>query len=206
MGRGRRLSRLWPLVRALSLVGLTLAAGCSAGDVTNAGDTGGTGSVTPPPGSEDDPESDIALAELGDLLFQHSAPLDHACTGLYPSALGSHNPVDVWITAPGAAAYARIDPDTTGSHAELPTGTMIIRQVFDANNQLSKLTLMYKAPPGYNPVVGDWWFGETDGDGVPLEENGIPLTGKLDECATCHVARTSDDYLFGVSASARAGG
>jgi hypothetical protein len=66
------------------------------------------------------------------------------------------------------------------------------------------LSVMYKAPPGYYPDMGDLWLGVTDASGNPaLDDAGAPRIGRLTECASCHAARASDGYLFGVPAAVR---
>lgn len=120
----------------------------------------------------------------------------------YPSALGPPG-IDLWVDPAGAAAYRKIDPGVDGSHASVPRGTMIVRAVFDDAGVLTKLTLMAKGPAGYDPTLGDWWFGVTDPDGTPIIENGAPMLGPLAACHECHLARAQDDFLFGVPAAQR---
>jgi hypothetical protein len=79
---------------------------------------------------------------------------------------------------------------------------MIVREVLgDAG--VAKITAMVKGTPGTNPMLGDWWFAETDPAGVPLLVDGGVLLGNLAACMTCHLGRAKDDYLFGVAASQR---
>ncbi|MCE9578129.1 MAG: hypothetical protein K8W52_33695 [Deltaproteobacteria bacterium] len=120
----------------------------------------------------------------------------------FASALGAPG-VNIDIDPASASAYRLIDPDVVGSNAHLPSGAMIVRSVLDANGVVTKLTMMVKGPPGYDPTLGDWWFGETDPDGVPIMENGVPLIGALEECHQCHLDRATDDFLFGVRAADR---
>jgi len=114
----------------------------------------------------------------------------------YASAVGSFN-INVFVND-GVRQYRQIHPDTTGTSVEMPIGSMIVRQVLDANGRVTKVTLMAKGPLGYDPTLGDWWFGVTDADGVPLSDaSGIQL-GKLTACHGCHIPRGKDDFLFGV--------
>jgi len=114
----------------------------------------------------------------------------------YPSTLGAFN-INVLVND-NARQYRAIHPDTTGTSVEIPIGTMIVRQVLDASGHVTKVTLMAKGPLGYDPTLGDWWFGVTDPDGVPLSDaSGLQL-GKLTACHSCHIPRSTDDFLFGV--------
>jgi hypothetical protein len=73
----------------------------------------------------------------------------------------------------------------------------------EPSGAVKSLTLMYKGPPGYNPDLNDFWFGVTDPQGVPVQENGKAKLGRLEECYSCHLGRSNDGYLFGVPADVR---
>jgi hypothetical protein len=113
--------------------------------------------------------------------------------------------VNVWVTAADYASYTRISPDQSGSGASLAPGAMVVREVLGPDGAVAKLTLMMKGPPGYNPTVGDFWFGVTDPAGTPIVDNGVAQVGLLSQCFGCHVARASDGNLFGVSPAHRRG-
>ena len=71
-----------------------------------------------------------------------------------------------------------MQPDATGSGAQLPAGSMIVRAVIDADaGAVARLTVMLKGPAGYNPALGDWWFAETDPWGN--DRVGLEITGQL---------------------------
>jgi len=57
---------------------------------------------------------------------------------------------------------------------------------------------MGKGPAGYDPTLGDWWFGVTDASGAPLSDSSGEEVGRLTDCHSCHIPRATDDYLFGV--------
>jgi hypothetical protein len=120
----------------------------------------------------------------------------------YASALAGTPTIELWISRDAKALYDRIRPDATGSRVTLPRGTVIVRAVYEAG-KVDKLTVMGKGAPGSNPAVGDWWYAVTTPDGIPLEQNGQHLAGKLEQCVACHDERGSDDYLFGVPTLAR---
>jgi hypothetical protein len=63
---------------------------------------------------------------------------------------------------------------------------------------------MVKRATGFNPACGDWWFGVTDPQGnVLADASGVPQTGAIAECASCHIPRATDDFLFGVPSADR---
>ena len=129
----------------------------------------------------------------------HAGVFKRINTQPYPSTLGAFN-IDVYASQ-DARDYAKIHPETTGSHVTVPIGTLIVRQVLDANGQVTKVTLMGKATAGYDPTLGDWWFGVTDPSGNPLSDDTGLQVGRLTQCHGCHVPRAEDDYLFGVPAA-----
>jgi len=94
--------------------------------------------------------------------------------------------------------YRKIHPEQRDADVAVARGTVIVREVLDATGAVSKLTVMAKGPPGYDPSLGDWWFAVTDPGGVPLEEDGVVLVGRLSQCHDCHRERSRDDFLFGV--------
>lgn len=139
-----------------------------------------------------DPAEDVDATMLTELLPYRTWP---TVGNPYPSALGSYL-VSLYISD-GKTEYAKIRPTATGSHAQLPVGTVIVREVFAEDGTLAKLTVMGKGPAGYDPTLGDWWFAVTDVHGKPLMDNGHPQTGKIAGCKACHATRSADDFLYG---------
>lgn len=117
----------------------------------------------------------------------------------YPSTVGSFN-INVFVSKK-EHDFQKIQPESADSHVTMPAGTLIVRQVLDANGQVTKVTLMGKGPEGYDPTLGDWWFGVTDPSGVPLADDAGPQVGRLMQCHGCHIPRADNDYLFGVPAA-----
>lgn len=173
---------------AVLAVAVVLAAGC----------TGGIDAAMAPPDAA--PAPDARTMDAVDRLMIGEAANVGAFTQInrapYASTLGAFN-LDVYISQ-DARTYRRIHPETTGSGVVLPPGTLIVRQVLDAQGQVTKVTLMAKQAAGYDPTLGDWWFGVTDPAGVPLEDASGPQVGRMTECHGCHIPRAQDDYLFGV--------
>jgi hypothetical protein len=152
----------------------------------------------------DAPTADAHVMDSVDMSMLREAGLVRRFTKLdlaaYASSLGTGD-IDVYISQ-DARDYRRVHPETSGSGVTLPVGTVIVRNVLDASGNITKVTLMGKGPAGYDPTIGDWWFGVTDPAGNPLPEaSGGPQVGRLTECHGCHIPRATDDYLFGVPAA-----
>jgi hypothetical protein len=137
--------------------------------------------------------------------FRTSPAFQHVNRDGYETALGTGAVIDVYVSANGFAPYATIVPEAAGTGAEVPEGTLIVREVKEASGAVKSLTLMYKGPKGYNPEVNDFWFGVTDPAGVPVQQDGKARLGQLTDCYSCHQGRAQDGYLFGVPADNRPG-
>jgi hypothetical protein len=158
-----------------------------ASDVPAAGDAGAPPEI----------DTDTALAAIVDGGFRGGA-FTHATRAPYPSSAAPGSFVDEWVSSASYAEYAQVQPDAGDSGIEMPPGSMVVRAVVDSNDDVSKLTVMLKGPPGYNPALGDWWFAATDPSGVPLSDDAGVLAGRLTGCYSCHLPRSGDDFLFGV--------
>ena len=172
------------------------AGGCSVG-----------GGLTSPDGTDD-----AITVDEGAILEQvahqrYRTTLSPVNNTAYVSALDSTKSIDVFVSPNALDAYDVIAPEITNTHGDVPVGTVIVRAVEDASGTVQKLTLMYKGPVGYNPSVGDFWYGVTDPEGVPLKNDaGMPQLGKISTCFGCHQERMSDGWLFGVPRGNRAPG
>jgi hypothetical protein len=116
----------------------------------------------------------------------------------WKSGLAPNPNIDTYVDRDGASEYTQIAPEKDGSGADVPVGTMIVRQVLDQDGAVAKITLMAKGPPGYNADCNDFWFGVTDPLGQPLITDGRRMTGHLEQCYSCHQTRPHDGFLFGV--------
>jgi hypothetical protein len=121
----------------------------------------------------------------------------------YTTALPSAALVNVFVSDEGHDWYAAVAPEREGTGIVLPEGTLIVREVLGDDGEVATLTLMYKGAPGYNPDLGDYWFGVADPTGEPVVEDGVAKVGRLEACYGCHVDRPDDDFLFGVPAVQR---
>jgi hypothetical protein len=170
------------------------------GTPSQSGDAGSTatgGSTT-----TSDVSESLILSSVANGAYKFSPQFAPVNRVAYDSTAASGVQINVWATSADFGGYSKIAPEHSGSHVDLNPGAMIIREVLK-NGAVVKLTLMVKGPPGYNPDLGDFWFGVTDPQGVPLVDQGTKLTGKLSQCYSCHIPRKDDGYLFGVTEDAR---
>ncbi len=175
-------------------VALLVAAGCTQPIQDGAG-------VTLPDAGAEPPPPDARTMDAVDRLMISEAANVGAFALInrrpYASSLTGVGNINVYISE-DARTYRQIHPETMGSGVTLPPGTLIVRQVLDATGAVAKVTLMAKQATGYDPTLGDWWFGVTDPTGVPLEDANGPQVGRLTDCHSCHIPRATDDFLFGV--------
>ncbi|HEY2515299.1 MAG TPA: hypothetical protein VGI39_30740 [Polyangiaceae bacterium] len=130
-----------------------------------------------------------------------TSPAFSKASETFASAVTPNTWVTEWISFQALSAYTAITPDAGPSRnvSAMPVGTVIVRAVQDASGNVTKLTVMCKGPQGFNPELGDWWFGVTDPNGNPLvDDGGVQELGKLTNCYGCHVPHESEDFLFGV--------
>lgn len=165
-----------------------LLAGCLGG--IDSGEAGNAPSATEPDAGVAPPsvtDFDRAMMEIA-RSYKSFAKIDRRS---YMSTLGAFD-INVFVHG-SVNTYRSIHPEETATTAmKMDVGTVIVREVLDANGQVAKLTLMAKGPAGYDSTLGDWWFGEADPMGNPTK------MGRLTECHSCHVPRATEDYLFGV--------
>lgn len=180
----RRLDGLASVLRLAGWSCSVLLVGCIA---TSVGDEG-----------DPDTEASTVMSSLATYRGRFVA-IDRAP---YASAIGSFAIVD-YVDPAAAPAFRAIHPESAAPNAPLPVGTIIVREVLAADGKtVAKLTLMAKGPTGYDPTLGDWWFGVTDATGAPLPDpsTGQPQVGRLTACHGCHAPRAAQDFLFGVPA------
>jgi hypothetical protein len=170
--------------RALFVVGVTLLSSCT--DELGPADASSTQETQLD-------EATLALAAGYKAFTQVNTRTD-------ASQVGSFD-INVYVTG-DVATYEQIHPESTTTVPALGIGTLIVREVLAADGSVSRLTMMAKGPPGYDPSLGDWWFAEADAQCQPVVDNGVLEVGQLvGDCHSCHIPRQSEDYLFGVPAA-----
>jgi hypothetical protein len=160
---------------------------------------------TYPQAADAPPDEAAVLADVAHGAFRTSTDFAEVNAQEYTSSLAATSKINVWVNKIGFADYSGIEPEVSNSHHTVAPGPVIVREVFDMTGAVTKLTLMVKGPAGYNPTVGDFWFGVTNPDGTPMMDNGGQQMGKLTTCFACHQARASDGFLFGVPGAMRHG-
>jgi hypothetical protein len=140
----------------------------------------------------------LILSAIANGAYKYSPQFERLNLRPYTSSVAAPAQIGVWCTSSDFTDYNAVKPDKSGSHAHLAIGATIVREVLGADGNVAKLTLMSKGPAGYNPALGDYWFGVTKPDGTPVVDSGQKLTGRLTQCYGCHIPRANDDYLFGV--------
>jgi hypothetical protein len=203
------------VVMAIALTGCTLVpspspevlVGESESDTPGGEDAGATANVPAPSDAGTRSEADSGsldeaaiLAIVASGAFRSSDSFVHATGAPYPSAAVAGSMIDEWVSSPTAADYEAISPDAGGPATALPVGSIIVREVIADGGVVTEMTVLVKGPAGYNPAIGDWWWGVTDGNGSPLSEDGGVLVGRLTQCYSCHLPRSGEDFLFGVPA------
>ncbi len=146
------------------------------------------------------------LTAIGRGAFRTSPSFVHVTRAAFPSAAAAGSTIDEWVSTIGADDYLATSPDGGVTSGELPAGTTIVREVLDATGAVTELTLLVKGPRGYNPAIGDWWWGVTDPEGAPARTDGGVTLGRLTQCYSCHVPRQTEDFLFGAPIDDRTGG
>lgn len=120
----------------------------------------------------------------------------------FSSTVSPTKQIALWVSERGYAALSQISSDNAGSGMTVPVGTVIVRDVLN-RGVLDAITVMVKLPEGTFPLGGDYWYAAADPDGkIRLDaETKTPLAGLLANCGTCHLRRSSDDYIFGAPQS-----
>jgi hypothetical protein len=144
------------------------------------------------------------LASVSHGAFRDSGAFVCVTHAAYPSEAVTGSTIVEWVSAGAAAEYMAISPDGGAASASLTPGATILREVLDPAGAVEEMTLLVKGPPGYNPAIGDWWWGVTDPEGTPMVEDAGPELGRLSQCYSCHEPRAAEDFLFGVPAADQA--
>jgi len=70
-----------------------------------------------------------------------------------------------------------------------PTGSVIVKENFDAEKALSGFTVMAKVE-GFDPERNDWFWASYGPDGT------VKAAGKAGMCISCHEGLASNDYVI----------
>ncbi len=165
------------------------------------GDAGGGTDAGPEPEAE--PEVTVDEEALIDAVANYQQAGFVKINDLpYTSQHGLADLVNVYVSTADATKYRSVDPaDTDQSIEPFGPGATIIKEHLDDLGEFDGLLVMYKAEAGYNPDVGDWWWGRFTG--APAADT-LADSGKVGFCISCH-SETNDfadtDYVGGVERS-----
>lgn len=72
---------------------------------------------------------------------------------------------------------------------EVPNGSILIKENYNASRELNNLTVMMKVE-GYSPEHQDWFYAALKPDGTVLAE------GEPQGCLNCHSGMAGNDYII----------
>lgn len=93
--------------------------------------------------------------------------------------------VTVYVSDAGLAAI-------NGGAKEVPYGTIVVKDGFNENKELTATVVMYKVK-GFDPEHNDWFWAAYTATGNVTNE------GILSPCYNCHNKAVQSDYLFTLS-------
>ncbi len=102
--------------------------------------------------------------------------------------------VVVWGSADALATFASIDPNDPTQDLAFPAGTMFVKQHLDEAGATRGMSVMYKAPPGYDPEGRDWFWAR-------VEDDVVTDSGRVSWCSSCHAAAYNSDFVVGFGKS-----
>ncbi len=99
----------------------------------------------------------------------------------------------------GAFVKTYMNRIAAGNTAQLPHGSIIIKENFSPDKKLAAITLMHRAK-GYNPDGNDWYWIKYKPDGTTAMMESpmgkMAIAGKAKGCIECHSGADGDDYVF----------
>jgi hypothetical protein len=104
--------------------------------------------------------------------------------------------VNVFANERAEAAYRTISPGgEPPAGFVFPAGSLLVKEMLDADGGPPILTVMYKQPPGYDPPHDDWWYGRLRSDGTATDPAYV---GRVGFCSACHQGTQEWDFAWGV--------
>ena len=73
--------------------------------------------------------------------------------------------------------------------ATMPYETMVVKEGFNSDEELTGIYLMYKAE-GFDPENNDWFWASYSPEGA------VKAEGKVGGCISCHEGKEDADYIF----------
>jgi len=147
--------------------------------------------------SDDGPVYEVEIDEsvVMALSFEYATNLERLTSEpefseTHADAAGIH----VWGTPGVAEKFHSVNPDDPSQAVTFDAGTHLVKEHLDRAGSRVGLTIMYKAPAGYNPTGGDWFWARVDGQTVTH-------SGRVDFCLECHGAAINSDFVVGFGKS-----
>ncbi len=86
-----------------------------------------------------------------------------------------------------------------GNPADLPTGSVIVKENYDSEKELLGITVMYRAA-GYYPKSGNWYWVKYNPDGTvartSTDAGFKKIRGVVSSCIACHSDAGGGDFVF----------
>ena len=99
----------------------------------------------------------------------------------------------------GAMVKTYMNRVAAGNSAELPHGSIIVKENYSPEKKLMAVTMMYRSK-GYNPDANDWYWIKYNADGttamMDTAKGKMAIAGKAKGCMECHSGADGDDYAF----------
>lgn len=100
----------------------------------------------------------------------------------------------------GAYLKMYLNRTAAGNPSKLPSGSIIIKENYGADQKtLMAITAMYKNK-GYNPSGDDWYWVKFNPDGSVASKNTESrtkrLAGRVQGCISCHDGADGNDFTF----------
>jgi hypothetical protein len=170
----------------------------------------GDGDDTVPLNSEEEPMADDSMdatmnEEMEDTMDDEMGQMPEPDAEAIFSEITDAGNYKEWSIWPGTGAME----DGTGVHGEyvivyisdnavstaetggemMPYETMVVKEGFNADEELTGIYLMYKAED-YDPENNDWFWAAYSPDG------SVNAEGRVTGCINCHVDGQDADYIF----------
>jgi hypothetical protein len=100
----------------------------------------------------------------------------------------------------GAFLKIYMNRTAAGYPAEMPNGSVIIKENYGADSKtLMAITVMYRSK-GYDAEHNDWYWVKYNPDGTvaltPPDKGSRPIAGRFASCIECHSSAQGDDFVF----------
>lgn len=108
-----------------------------------------------------------------------------------------HGTVQIWYST-----HVRDLIEGDSDEFTVPVGTVAIKTGdMEGDGTVDAITVMVKQESGYDPEHQDWLYEMRAVDGALQndEASGMPMSGTMQMCISCHAAYASRDYLAGTS-------